>query len=226
MLPEQPISCKQWSFFENICSTFSALLYIYIGKKYIYSAYNKHNVYIIKHKFPGHSIQPHFQASDMLSAHLSDLADTMQLRQNTLPALTTHITNRIKKSTVAPNAAADRRDRACSSKVRNSTETTPKCFSWKGGIQRVNMSSHRGWGSWVPCSHLCPSDTGSMCPGRIYRRCKPDARSPTAPFLATAGETEKVGRAGGRQKSKGQEGDQKIAAMHHFFLYFQQWVVV
>lgn len=162
----------------------------------------------------------------MLSTHLSDLADTMQLRQNTLPALTRHITNRIKKSTVAPNAAADRRDRACSSKVRNSTKTILKCFSWKGGIKCVNMSSHRGQGSSVWCSHLCPSDTSSMCPGRIYRRCKHGARSPTALSLATAGETEKMGRAGGRQKSKEQGGDQKIAAMHHFFLYFQQWVVV
>lgn len=51
------------------------------------------------------------QSSRSFKPHLGDLADTMQLRQNTLPALATHITNRIKKFTVVLNAAADRRDR-------------------------------------------------------------------------------------------------------------------
>lgn len=162
----------------------------------------------------------------MLSAHLGDLADTTQLKKNTLSAVAMHITNRIKKLTVVLNAAADRRDRACSSKVMNSKEVILKCFSWKGGIQHVNTSGHQGWGSSVPCGHLCPSATGSMCPGRIYRRCQPDARSPTALSLTTAGKTEKMGRAGGRQKNKEQGGDMKIAAMHHFFLYFQYHLVV
>lgn len=84
-------------------------------------------------------MQPHSEATVPAQHTPADLAHTVQLAQNLLP-----VAKRIPKFPVVLNAAADRTDRPCHSKVMGSTETTLKRFGFKGGTEGVNLSSH--WG--------------------------------------------------------------------------------
>lgn len=103
-------------------------------------------------------MQPHSEATAPAQRTPADLADTVRPTQNPLP-----IANRIPKSPVVLNAAADRRDRPCHGKMMGSTETTLKCLKEELKLWTCPVTGDEARGSVWPCSGV-----------RIRRRCAPD----------------------------------------------------
>lgn len=103
-------------------------------------------------------MQPHSEATAPAQRTPADLADTVRPTQNPLP-----IANRIPKSPVVLNAAADRRDRPCHGKTVGSTETTLKCLKEELKVWTCPVTGDEARGSAWPCSGV-----------RICRRREPD----------------------------------------------------